>query len=108
MSQIDKLNIITNLFWFSMVFFIFYFVVFSYFLPLIYQSLKVRELFLNYIIYEILLYDIFYYVISINYQGNLFNFFVRIIANFLKNLRNVNNIDKGYSLKLSVPLLKIN
>lgn len=107
MSQIDKLNYIPHLFWFLILFFLFYFLVFSYILPLIYQTLKVRELFLNFIINESLLYDVFYYVVTITYNTNLTGIFAKIFINFLKFFRNVNNIRFSFLLKTSVPLLKI-
>lgn len=96
MSQIDKLNYIPHLFWFILLFFIFYFLIFSYILPLIYQTLKVRELFLNFIIHESLLYDVFYSVISSTYNTNLTSIFVKVFLNFLKLLRNVNNFALVY------------
>ena len=107
MSQIDKLNFIPHLFWFILLFLFFYFLVFSYVLPLIYQTLKVRELFLNFIIHESLLYDIFYSVTSILYNNNLTAIFVKVFLHFLKLLRNVNNLRFSFFMKSSLPLLKI-
>ena len=88
-------------------FVIFYFLVFSYILPLIYQTLKVRELFLNFIINESLLYDIFFSVICIIYNISLINIFIKVFLNFLKFFRNINNLRYGFILRFSMPLLKI-
>ena len=53
MSQLDKLNYLPILFWFLVFFFIMYFLLFSYILPLIFGSLKVRELFYRQLLDEI-------------------------------------------------------
>ena len=107
MSQIDKLNFIPHLFWFVILFGIFYFLIFSYILPLIYQTLKVRKLFLNFIINESLLYDIFFSVINITYNINLISIFIKVLLNFLKLFRNVNNTRSGFIFKSATSLLKI-
>jgi len=107
MSQIDKLNFIPHLFWFVLLFIIFYFLVFSYILPLIYQTLKVRELFLNFIINESLLYDNFFTVICSTYNTNLISIFIKVFFNYLKLYRNINNMRSSFILKSTLPLLKI-
>jgi len=107
MSQIDKLNFIPHLFWFLVLFFLFYFFIFSYILPLIYQSLKVRELFLTFIINESLLYDIFYSTVTIVYSLSFFRIFGRTFVNFFKSIRNINNIRIGFYLKNNFSFLKV-
>jgi len=107
MSQIDKLNFVPHLFWFVVLFFIFYFLIFSYILPLIYQTLKVRELFLTFIINESLLYDTIFTVVYTTYNINLINIFMKVFLSYLKLSRNINNIRSGFILKSSLPLLKI-
>ena len=45
MSQVDKLNYLPLLFWFLILILIFYFLVFSFLLPLLFSSLKTRGIF---------------------------------------------------------------
>lgn len=107
MSQIDKLNFVPHLFWFIFLFFIFYFLIFSYILPLIYQTLKIRELFLNLIINESLLYNNFFIVISNTYNTNIISIFIKAFLLYFRFHRNINNMRSVFILKATTPLLKI-
>jgi len=81
MSQIDKLNFVPHLFWFIILFLLFYFLVFSYFLPLVYQTLKVRRFFLNFVMKTVVLYDVFYSVLKNYYDLRLFNVLIESLYN---------------------------
>jgi len=68
MSQVDILNYFPLFFWFNILFFIFYFLMFTRFIPLIYSSLKVRFFMFDIFIKEILIKNIF--LIFLKYFNN--------------------------------------
>jgi len=49
MSQIDLLNFLPHLIWFVSLGLVFYFLIFSFILPMIFESLKLRRLFFNFL-----------------------------------------------------------
>jgi len=53
MAQVDKLNYFPNLVWFLLLFLLFYSLIFSFVVPLIFSSLKTRKLFLNKLLIDI-------------------------------------------------------
>jgi len=106
MSQIDKLNFIPHLFWFLILFFIFYFLIFSYILPLIYQALKVRELFLSFIINESLLYDSFYFINSLWYNVNVLALFVKTFLTAIGLSSSLSIVHTNTLMKSTNQLLK--
>jgi len=53
MSQVDKVNYLPLLFWFVILFFVFYFIIFTFILPMLYTTLKVRQLFFFELILEV-------------------------------------------------------
>lgn len=67
-----------------LLFFLFYAYIFSAILPLVYQSLKTRALFLNQVFNDSFICEIIYLITSITYNSNLIFLFVNYFLNFSK------------------------
>jgi len=91
MSQIDKLNFLPNLFWFLVLFIVFYFLIFSYILPLIFQSLQLRSIFFASLLEENFSFNIFYFFIVHFYNINYFdNILKKLFIYFAYSTRIIN------------------
>lgn len=99
MSQIDKLTFVPHLFWYCILFLIFYFLMFSYVLPLIFQTLKVRNFFFFSTIYATLLYNVFYFFITSLYEYDVLKCFVSSFLFFLLYYKNYFNVTGSMKAK---------
>jgi len=92
MSQIDKLNFLPHLFWFFVLFGVFYFIVFSYILPLIYQSLELRSIFFNSLLSDSLSFNIFFHFFVHFYNTQIFEKTLKTFLFFLKQYKGINTV----------------
>lgn len=79
MSQIDKANFIPNLFWFLVLFFFLYLYIVACFLPMIYQSLKIREFFFLSLIVESIILDVLSIAMSLLHKNHTFIIFLQAL-----------------------------
>jgi hypothetical protein len=90
MSQVDKLNYLPMILWFVIFLVVFYFMIFSFILPLIFSSLSVRFLFFDNLLKNLMFSLKHYYV----YFFSIFKpVFIKFLLNFVK---------KGFVLKFSL------
>jgi len=94
MSQVDFIIYLPLLFWFIVLFVIFYLLMYLYIIPLLYSTLKVKELFFSSLMDDFSLFNLFleicFFLDNKPFQKALFRYFkfVFIIKHFL-NLYNI-------------------
>lgn len=81
MSQVDKLNYLPMILWFVIFLAFFYFMIFSFILPLIFSSLSVRFLFFDNLLKNLLAILKHYYVYFFSINKPVFN---KFLLNFVK------------------------
>jgi hypothetical protein len=80
---------------------IFYFLVFSYLLPLIYQSLETRAIFFKYLLNNIFDFTIFFRYIVIALNINTFYNYFNVLVFFIKKLKHLEIIKVSYLVVFS-------
>jgi hypothetical protein len=83
MSQVDKLNYLPLLFWFFICLFIFYFLIFTFILPLIFGSLKVRGFIYFWLLSDSFGFHFFDFFNLIFYLSNFFFYLLRLFFSSL-------------------------
>ena len=92
MSQIDKLNFLPHLFWFFVLFGIFYFIVFSYILPMIFQALETRSIFFYALLEDSFSGNIFFQFFVHFYNGKFFEILIKNFISYLKQLKGIHTL----------------
>lgn len=90
MSQIDRLNFVPHLFWFIILFLVFYFLIFSYLLPVLFQSMETRSLFFESLLKDSLAFNIFYYFFIVLNNTSVIKSLIIFVLNYLKQAKNIN------------------
>ena len=76
MTQVDFVVYIPLLFWFVILFIIFYILMYIYIIPLLFSTLKVKQLFFSYLMDNIyisnLFLEVYYFLNNKNFQNNFY------------------------------------